>query len=54
MNSNIIQDMTYVKQLREYEDAVMAKRLEEMTEDEVQKMVDSTDAKKPPKQQQRS
>jgi TRAP-type mannitol/chloroaromatic compound transport system substrate-binding protein len=47
--------MTYVKQLREYEDAVMAKRLEEMTDEEVQRMVDDADSQKPPLQpQQRS
>ena len=43
-----------MRQLRDYEDAVMAKRLEEMTEEEVQKMVDSADARKPPQQQQHS
>ena len=33
-------DMTYVKQLKEYEDAVMAKRLEELPEAELEKMMD--------------
>eukprot|EP00227_Mantoniella_beaufortii_P022001 CAMPEP_0197575300 /NCGR_PEP_ID=MMETSP1326-20131121/742_1 /TAXON_ID=1155430 /ORGANISM="Genus nov. species nov., Strain RCC2288" /LENGTH=199 /DNA_ID=CAMNT_0043138043 /DNA_START=37 /DNA_END=636 /DNA_ORIENTATION=- len=33
-------DMTYVKQLKDYEDAVMAKRLEELPEAELQKMLD--------------
>jgi Protein of unknown function (DUF3007) len=47
--------MTYVRQLREYEDAVMAKRLEEMTDEEVQKMVENAGSQKPPPQpQQRS
>jgi hypothetical protein len=41
-----VQDMTYVKQLREYEDAVMAKRLEEMTDDEVTKMVADAESQK--------
>jgi hypothetical protein len=51
----IVQDMTYVRQLKDYEDAVMAKRLEEMTDEEVQKMVESADSQKPPPQpQQRS
>ena len=31
-------DMTYVKQLKDYEDAVMAKRLEELPEAELEKM----------------
>ena len=33
-------DMTYVKQLKDYEDAVMAKRLEELPEAELSKMMD--------------
>ena len=33
-------DMTYVKQLKDYEDAVMAKRLEELPEAELEKMMD--------------
>jgi hypothetical protein len=32
-------DMTYVKQLQDYEDAVMRKRLEEMPEAEVEAMM---------------
>jgi len=34
-------DMTYAKQLRDYEDAVMQKRLEEMPEAELNKMMES-------------
>ena len=33
-------DMTYVMQLKDYEDAVMAKRLEELPEAELEKMMD--------------
>mmetsp|Transcript_10053 Transcript_10053/g.11532 ORF Transcript_10053/g.11532 Transcript_10053/m.11532 type:complete len:196 (-) Transcript_10053:259-846(-) len=33
-------DMTYAKQLKEYENAVIAKRLEELDEDEVQALVE--------------
>ena len=33
-------DMTYVKQLKDYEDAVMAKRLEELPEAELEKMME--------------
>ena len=33
-------DMTYVKQLKDYEDAVMAKRLEELPEAELAKMME--------------
>jgi len=33
-------DMTYAKQLKDYEDAVIAKRLEELDEDEVQALVE--------------
>ena len=32
------QDMTYVKQLKDYENAVMAKRLEEMPETEKERL----------------
>lgn len=46
----IVQDMTYVRQLKEYEDAVMAKRLEEMTDEEVTKMVEAADSQNPPQQ----
>lgn len=51
----LMQDMTYVRQLKEYEDAVMAKRLEEMTDEEVQKMIDNAEAqKRPPEAPKRS
>lgn len=33
-------DMTYAKQLKDYEDAVIAKRLEELDEDEIQALVE--------------
>jgi hypothetical protein len=33
-------DMTYAKQLKDYEDAVIQKRLEELDEDEVQALVE--------------
>jgi len=36
-------DMTYAKQLKNYEDAVLAKRLEELDEDEVTALVEATD-----------
>lgn len=39
-----VQKMTYVTQLEEYEEAVMKKRLEEMTEDEVQRLVQESEA----------
>lgn len=38
-------DMTYVKQLKDYEDAVMQKRLEEMPAGELEKMMDELDQK---------
>lgn len=34
-----MQQMTYVKQLEAYEDAVMRKRLEEMTEAELEQLM---------------
>lgn len=34
-----MQDMTYVKQLKEYEEAVMKKRLEELNETEVERLL---------------
>lgn len=34
-----MQQMTYVKQLEAYEEAVMRKRVEEMTEDELNELV---------------
>ena len=33
-------DMTYATQLKDYEDAVMAKRLEELPEAELEKMME--------------
>lgn len=38
--------MTYVKQLEQYEQAVMKKRLEEMTEDELSGLLDETEEEK--------
>lgn len=38
--------MTYVKQLEDYETAVMAKRMEEMPEAELQKMLEELEAEK--------
>jgi len=35
--------MTYTKQLKSYEDAVIAKRLEELSEDEVVALMDEMD-----------
>lgn len=39
-------DMTYVKQLKEYEDEVMRKRLEEMTEEEKEALIAEVEAEK--------
>lgn len=39
-------DMTYVKQLKDYEEAVMAKRLEEMPEAELEAMMEELEGKK--------
>eukprot|EP00815_Leptocylindrus_aporus_P008152 CAMPEP_0116067064 /NCGR_PEP_ID=MMETSP0322-20121206/10776_1 /TAXON_ID=163516 /ORGANISM="Leptocylindrus danicus var. apora, Strain B651" /LENGTH=189 /DNA_ID=CAMNT_0003553779 /DNA_START=90 /DNA_END=659 /DNA_ORIENTATION=- len=39
-------DMTYAKQLKEYEDAVIAKRLEELDEDEVQALMEDVEREK--------
>ena len=36
--------MTYVKQLEQYEEAVMRKRVEEMTETELEEMVKEAEA----------
>ena len=36
-------DMTYAKQLKNYEDAVLAKRLEELEEDEVEALLEEVD-----------
>ena len=41
-----LQDMTYVKQLENYEEEVMAKRLEEMPESEREKLMASVEAEK--------
>ncbi len=40
------QQMTYVKQLENYEAAVMQKRLEEMTDTELEQMLTDVDATK--------
>ena len=42
----MMQDMTYVKQLENYEEEVMAKRLEEMPESEQEKLMASVEAEK--------
>ena len=44
--SHQLQDMTYVKQLENYEEEVMAKRLEEMPESEREKLMASVEAEK--------
>ena len=41
-----LQQMTYVKQLEQYEDAVMKKRVEEMTEAELQQLMTDVDTKR--------
>lgn len=41
-----IQDMTYVKQLKEYEDAVMKKRLEELNDTEVNRLLDEVETER--------
>ena len=41
-----LQDMTYVKQLQNYEEEVMQKRLEEMPESEREKLMASVEAEK--------
>ena len=41
-----VQDMTYVKQLENYEEEVMAKRLEEMPESEREKLMAAVEAEK--------
>lgn len=38
--------MTYVKQLEQYEEAVMRKRVEEMTEAELEQLASEVDADK--------
>ena len=43
---DMMQDMTYVKQLENYEEEVMAKRLEEMPESERDKLMASVEAEK--------
>eukprot|EP00983_Pelagomonas_calceolata_P046684 1140294-Pelagomonas_calceolata.AAC.3 len=42
--------MTYVKQLEDYEEAVMRKRVEEMTEDELNELISQSSQAKGPKQ----
>lgn len=42
----VLQDMTYVKQLQNYEEEVMQKRLEEMPESEREKLMASVEAEK--------
>ena len=42
----VVQDMTYVKQLQNYEEEVMQKRLEEMPESEREKLMASVEAEK--------
>lgn len=42
--------MTYVKQLEAYEEAVMQKRIDEMTEDELNDLVQQAQAQKGPQQ----
>jgi hypothetical protein len=44
------QQMTYVKQLEAYEDAVIRKRLEEMTADELSELVAESDAERAKRQ----
>uniref|UniRef100_A0A7S3P7X4 Uncharacterized protein n=1 Tax=Amphora coffeiformis TaxID=265554 RepID=A0A7S3P7X4_9STRA len=39
----VTKDMTYAKQLKDYENAVIAKRLEELDEDELQALVEEVD-----------
>ena len=46
--------MTYVKQLEQYEEAVMRRRLEEMTEAEVSQMVDEADAERAAREARRA
>lgn len=38
--------MTYVKQLKEYEDAVMKKRLEELNDTEVNRLLDEVETER--------
>ena len=40
------QDMTYVKQLKDYENAVIAKRLEEMPETEKERLAEEVAAER--------
>ena len=42
----IVQDMTYSKQLKQYEEAVMLKRLEEMPETERSRLYEEVEAEK--------
>lgn len=45
---SLSQDMTYAKQLRDYENAVIQKRFEELNTDEVDAMMDEIYPEKPP------
>lgn len=42
-------DMTYVKQLKNYEDAVLAKRLEELEAEEVEALLEEVEKEGAPK-----
>lgn len=42
----VTQDMTYNKQLRDYEEAVIQKRLEEMTDEELEQLQKEVEAEK--------
>lgn len=44
--SSCLQQMTYVKQLEQYEEAVMRKRLDEMTETELSDLADEVESEK--------
>ena len=46
MNYLLAQDMTYVKQLQNYEEEVMQKRLEEMPESEREKLMASVEVER--------
>ena len=40
--------MTYVQQLKDYEDAVMQKRLEEMSDEQIQQVLEEGSGRRPP------
>jgi Protein of unknown function (DUF3007) len=48
-----VQNMTYVSQLKDYEDAVMKKRLDEMTEEELERMLEETEQQRQQRLQDR-